>query len=405
VWSEWFPWPIQDRSIELHIGETTAVLVIWSAALCLGGLLVTPAVDIERLNCQLGGQLVDFTHNHGRDHRIWSKILCQGRDLYVYVPPGYSRTKRYPVIFWLHGAFGDETPFPVNAALVDLDRQIQRGCMPPVIVVAPDATIDGENGPLARNSLYVNGVSGRFEDHFMQEIVPFVFEHFSCQSDPRSHALSGYSGGGLPAMALGIKHRPLFGLVTVISGPINLRYSNTRGRYFEDFSPMTFRWAEDYQPCQKVSQYLCGMLQVPAKFFIHPVFGQGPQVIGQVKRANPADLLETCNLQNGELQIYLRYAGEDNFNFDAQVESFIYLARRRGIELDAVCDPEAKHTSEYCTQAQTQAFRWLAPRLPGVEEAASVVDRSAPTESAAKGDSAVKTGEPAMAAVGVSPAQ
>lgn len=344
------------------------MLAIWSAALCLGGLLVTPPVNIEKLNQQMAGQLVDFTHNHGCDRRVWSAILCQQRDLYVYLPPGYSSARRYPVIFWLHGAFGDETPFPVNAALVDLDRRIQQGCMPPVIIAAPDATIDGVNGPLARNSLYVNGCSGRFEDHFIQEVVPFVFKSFSCDSRAKSHVLSGYSGGGLPAMALGIKHRHLFGIAAVISGPINLRYSNERDRYFEDFDPCTYRWAEDYQPCQKVSQYLCGLLHVPAKFFIHPVFGQGPDVIGRVRKANPADLLFSHSLQNGELQIYLRYAGKDNFNFDAQVESFVHFARQRGIELTSIRDEKERHTSEYCTQAQIKAFAWIGGRLPSDEE-------------------------------------
>jgi S-formylglutathione hydrolase FrmB len=359
--------PMDGGSSRSCIRETIAVLLLWSATL-LGGLLVTPAVKIDQLNSQLAGQLVDFTHNHGQDNRIWSSRLCQKRDLYVYVPPCYDKTKRYPVIFWLHGAFGDETPFPINADLARLDRQMQAGCMPPTIIVAPDATIDGENGILARNSLYVNGVSGRFEDYFIQDIVPFVFKNFSCQTEPSSHALSGYSGGGLPAMTLGIKHRHLFGLVTVVSGPLNLRYSNCHDRYFEDFLPHTFQWAQDYQPCQNVSQYFCGLLKVPAKFFIHPVFGQGPTVIERVKKANPADLLHTYSLQNGELQIYIRYGGKDNFNFDAQIESFVHLARQRGIEMDVVCDPEEKHSSEYCTAAQIKAFGWLAQRLPSVQE-------------------------------------
>jgi S-formylglutathione hydrolase FrmB len=344
------------------------VLLIWSATLFLGGLLETPAVKIDQLNAQLAGQLVDFTHNHGQDNRIWSTALCKKRDIYVYVPPGYDKSKRYPVIFWLHGAFGDETPFPTNVQLTDLDRQMQSGCMPPAIIVAPDATIEGENGILARNSLYVNGCSGRFEDYFMRDIVPFVFKNFSCQTEPTAHVLSGYSGGGLPAMGLGIKHRHLFGVVTVVSGPLNLRYSNCRDRYFEDFSPLTFRWAQEYQPCQNVSQYFSGLLKVPAKFFIHPVFGQGPMVIERVKKANPADLVRTCSLENGELQIYIRYGGEDNFNFDAQIESFVHVARQRGIEMDVACDPQEKHSSEYCTEAQMKAFSWLAKRLPAVQE-------------------------------------
>ncbi|MBY0586312.1 enterochelin esterase [bacterium] len=357
------------------------MLALWSAALFLGGLLVTPPVNIDKLNQELAGQLVDHTHNHGADHRVWSAILCQKRDLYVYLPPGYCSQKRYPVIFWLHGAFGDETPFPINAALVDLDRKIQKGCMPPVIIAAPDATLDGENGPLAKNSLYVNGCSGRFEDHFIQEVAPFVYKNYSCLEQPSANVLSGYSGGGLPAMALGIKHRHQFGVVAVISGPINLRYSNCHDRYFEDFSPCTYRWAEEYQPCQKVSQYFCGLLHVPAKFFIHPVFGKGPTVIHRVRQANPTDLLFSNPLQNGDLQIYIRYAGQDNFNFDAQAESFVYFARKQGIELTAIRDDRARHTSAYCTEAQIEAFAWMGGRLPPAEDSIPSVTKEPPSDA------------------------
>ena len=45
---------------------------------------------LESLNCRLGGQVLDYTHNHGADRRIFSPILGRPRDLYVYLPPGYN---------------------------------------------------------------------------------------------------------------------------------------------------------------------------------------------------------------------------------------------------------------------------------------------------------------------------
>ena len=63
------------------------------------------------MNSCIRGQILDFTHNHGHDHRIWSPALCQKRDLYVYLPPCYDPAKRYPVAFVLHGAMQDEQFF------------------------------------------------------------------------------------------------------------------------------------------------------------------------------------------------------------------------------------------------------------------------------------------------------
>lgn len=358
----------------------------------LGGLFYCPNKEVEEINRCLAGHIVDYTHNAGHDNRIYSHILCEKRDLYVYLPPGYDPAKKYTLIMWLHGAFGDETPFPRTGAIAYLDKLIQSGCCPPVILAAPDASIGGRNKLTARHSMFINGVNGNFEDHLMQEVIPFVMTQYSVRPEREGHVLSGYSGGGLPAMALGIKYREMFSLVTVIAGPLNLRYQTCNGRYFENFSPETYRWSEEYFSHQKVAKYWGGLIHVPARFFVSPIFGRGKGIIERVKMNNPADLLFSHDLQPGELQMFIRYAGRDNFNFDAQIESFIWLASTRGISIDAVKDPMARHTTEYCTEAQKRAYDWLAPRMlpptePEIKESTSAApstpaEITTPTEEA-----------------------
>lgn len=341
------------------------------AASVLGGCIKSPTLLPEERRGCLAGQILDFTNNHGADRRIYSSILCEKRDLYVYLPPGYDPAIRYPLIIWFHGAFGDESGFVNSDIIYALDRRIRAGCFPPVVVISADATVEGRNSLLARNAMFINGVSGRYEDHLMEEILPFVFANFSLRPERDAHALVGYSGGGLPAIAIGIKYRELFATVVSISGPINLRYSNCRGRYFDDFNPCTYRWATKYRCCQSVVKYYGGLLQVPAKFFIRPIYGNGRDVLQKVRRDNPADLIFSKNLQPGDLNIYIRYAGRDNFNFDAQAESFIWLARSRGIEITAIKDEGQFHTSEYCSAAQIRSYKWLAPLLLGPESDAT----------------------------------
>src|ERR1700722_14041318 len=67
--------------------------------------------DIIGLGRRIKGRIIDYTQNHGRDHRMWSRSLHQWRDVYVYVPPGYDPHERYPVIFYLHGFAFDERTF------------------------------------------------------------------------------------------------------------------------------------------------------------------------------------------------------------------------------------------------------------------------------------------------------
>ena len=67
--------------------------------------------DIIGIGRRLKGRLVDYTSNHGHDNRMWSKALRQWRDLYVYLPPGYTKTERYPIMIYLHPFALDERTF------------------------------------------------------------------------------------------------------------------------------------------------------------------------------------------------------------------------------------------------------------------------------------------------------
>src|ERR1044072_8091803 len=89
--------------------------------------------QLERVNRQLHGKLLDFTNNHGRDRRLWSPSLGQKRDLYVYLPPGFDPHKRYPFILWLHGFAQEEASF-LRDVVMPLDKAIGTGIVPPVIM-------------------------------------------------------------------------------------------------------------------------------------------------------------------------------------------------------------------------------------------------------------------------------
>src|SRR5438045_4168121 len=67
--------------------------------------------DIIGLGRRLKGRIVDHTSNHGQDNRIWSRSLHQWRDLYIYLPPGYSKTERYPIMIFMHPFAMDERTF------------------------------------------------------------------------------------------------------------------------------------------------------------------------------------------------------------------------------------------------------------------------------------------------------
>ena len=70
---------------------------------------------IPDLNRTLAGRVLDFTHNHGVDRRLFSRALNQPRDTYVYLPPGYDGTTLFPVMLFLHGLGERTTPAGAEA--------------------------------------------------------------------------------------------------------------------------------------------------------------------------------------------------------------------------------------------------------------------------------------------------
>jgi S-formylglutathione hydrolase FrmB len=311
----------------------------------------------------LAGQIINYTNKHAHDRRIFSPILGMPRDLSVYLPPGYDARFAYPLILFFHMADVDERYFIGSRLLREIDDLIVSGQLPAVIVACPDGSYGGWNPLNAKHSLYVNGVNGRFGDHILQEVIPFLMTNYAVRSEKQAHALVGFSAGGFGAMSLAIEHRDYFGAVATLAGPLNLRYFNSNEVYLEDFNPLTYRWKTQYDPREVIGVFYGGLMQVRARRFMEPVFGNGEAVASRIIRTNPADLIFTTELQPGELAIYVNYPGRDNFNFDAQAESFQWLAAQRGIEVTLVRDPNAAHRLSYFRDNMRPTFIWLGQHL------------------------------------------
>jgi hypothetical protein len=320
-------------------------------------------VNLDRLNRKLCGQVVDHTWNHGHDRRIFSPILGKKRDLYVYLPPGYDPSVAYPLIVYLHGADLDEHAFLDPKDLLRLDGMMLRGEMPRVVIAAPDGTYDGKNRIIGTHSLWVNGLGGRLEDHVVEEVMPYLMGNYSIRPEPQAHALLGISAGGFGAMGMALKYRELFGVVATLGGPLNMLYYNCQGRYDDDFDPATYRERTDYNPNEIIARYYGGLVRRRVKTFLKPVYGPDPGVIARLRRDNPADLLASTGLRPGELTMYVAYPGRDNYNFDAQDQSFAWLAKQKGVDVTLVGVPKARHTLRYFRSQQRPAFEWLARRL------------------------------------------
>ncbi len=347
----------------MNMLRLVAVAVLIAGSGRPAGAQVFNRVNLDRLNGRLAGRVVDYTSNHGEDRRLCSPILGQKRDLYVYLPPGYDPGLAYPMVLYLHTAEIDEHTLIGRGMIDELDGMIRRGEFPPAIVACPDGTYEGNNRLKDRHSLYVNGLGGRFEDHLIREVIPFVTATYSVRPERQAHAIFGSSAGGYGGMGLALKHRDYFGAVATLGGPLNMRYDNCEHRYRDDFDPATFRWKETYDPDEVVARFYLGLGRARARKYLGPVYGEGPRVIDKVKRDNPADLIFSTDLRPGELAMYVNYGSKDNWNFDAQDQSFAWLAGRRGVDVTLAEAPGYRHTLRYFRSQQRPAYLWLAGHI------------------------------------------
>src|SRR5207253_5204684 len=135
---------------------------------------------------------------------IWSAALCQKRDLYVYLPPGYDPAKKYPLGIFLHGATQDEQFF-LGGLVERFDKAIVQGKLPPFIVAVPDGSILGRPSFLQIASFFANTDAGRFEDYSMEDVWDFMMATFSIRPEREAHALIGASLRGSAAVAHAIQ--------------------------------------------------------------------------------------------------------------------------------------------------------------------------------------------------------
>ena len=151
---------------------------------------------------------------------VWKGVVpgagpgATGRPSYVYLPPGFSRAHRYPVVYLLHGLPGGPTSYVYSLRLAAAaDSLVSRGEVRPFIAVAPPA------GPNDRRPGYYEGEwAGPWETYLVDDVVPWVDTSLPTIDTPRGRTIGGLSAGAFGAVSIGLRHPGLFGTLESWSG-------------------------------------------------------------------------------------------------------------------------------------------------------------------------------------------
>ena len=138
------------------------------------------------------------------------------RDVLVYLPPSYAgdQSRRYPVVYLLHGYGGRENTFTERLAMLaeSGDRLDPAQGFSSAIYVMPSAYT------LHKGSMYSDSVTtGNWERFIAEDLVAYVDSHYRTLPVRMSRGLAGHSMGGYGALRIGMKRPDVFANLYLMS--------------------------------------------------------------------------------------------------------------------------------------------------------------------------------------------
>ncbi|MDP4189348.1 MAG: alpha/beta hydrolase-fold protein, partial [Bacteroidota bacterium] len=155
----------------------------------------------------------------------FSKTVGVKRKALVYTPPAYSKSRKYPVLYLLHGIGGDEKEWFNNGQpQVILDNLYAEKKVEPMIVVLPNGRAMKDDR--ATGNIY-DGVKvqafANFEKDLLNDLIPFIEKKYSVLNDREHRAIAGLSMGGGQSLNFGLGNLDKFAWIGGFSSAPNTK--------------------------------------------------------------------------------------------------------------------------------------------------------------------------------------
>ena len=153
----------------------------------------------------------------------YSSVAGGDKHANVVLPPDYDESKRYPVLYLLHGLKCDETAwtdgvygFEMGAQYIVQNAHYFEG-VPEMIVVCVNSLVNEDETELewtggALTSTY--DLTGR---DIVECLMPYINSHYSTLTGKENTAIAGFSMGGREAVLTAFAHQDLFGWLGAFS--------------------------------------------------------------------------------------------------------------------------------------------------------------------------------------------
>jgi len=188
--------------------------------------LNTGAQGIEK-QAPLGFDILQDNITRGKIDSIYYNSTTVGtkRKALIYTPPGYSKDRKYPVLYLLHGIGGDEYEWLKGGhPEIILDNLYAQNKIEPMIVVMP-------NGRAMKDDRAAGNIFDRekveafatFEKDLLNDLIPFIEKTYPVNADKEHRAIAGLSMGGGQSLNFGLGNLNTFAWVGSFSAAPNTK--------------------------------------------------------------------------------------------------------------------------------------------------------------------------------------
>lgn len=154
-----------------------------------------------------------------------SKTVGTTRKALVYTTPGFSKDKKYPVLYLLHGIGGDEKEW-LNGGTpqIILDNLFAEGKIKPMIVILPNGRAMKDDRATG-NIMAPDKVQAfaTFERDLLDDLIPFIEKTYPALTDRENRAIAGLSMGGGQSLNFGLGNLDKFAWVGGFSSAPNTK--------------------------------------------------------------------------------------------------------------------------------------------------------------------------------------
>ena len=244
----------------------------------------------------------------------------------ILLPPSYGAgNARFPVLYFLHDAFGDDRVLEKYGVADRLEAAMRAGDLPPFLVVCPEG----------KGSWFSNSHDGRrrYEDLIAVDLPREIETRYRALPGRAHRGITGISMGGYGTVKIALHHPDTFGSVSGLSAALIPMGWDDVAKIF---------WLARWQ--------------------IHRVFGRSPTDNSLLDNDVWRLVARRSGPWNAPFDVFLLAGTEDKYGLDHVAAQYADYLNRHGIRAFARLE-RGIHDWPYWRDAMLEIARWHAARF------------------------------------------